>query len=235
VAVIPARWGSTRLPGKPLLPVGGLPLVEHVRQRVLRAASVQRVVVATDDVRVAAVVEAGGGEALLTGPHASGTHRVAALLDRVEGEVVVNVQCDQPALDPAHVDAVVALVREGAEVATLAAPLPEDADPADPCRVKVVLDAAGHALYFSRAPIPAGGPWLRHIGIYGFTRTSLVRCVQAPPSALERSEDLEQLRWLAAGVRIRVGLVDRVAESLDTADQLRTLAPPPVPDFQRIP
>ncbi|MBW1881219.1 MAG: 3-deoxy-manno-octulosonate cytidylyltransferase [Deltaproteobacteria bacterium] len=233
--MIPARWGSTRLPGKPLLLVGDLPLVEHVRRRVQGAASVERVVVATDDARIAAAVEAGGGEARLTGPHTSGTHRVAALLDQVEGEYVLNVQCDQPGLNPAHVDAVVALLREGAEVATLAAPLPEDADPADPSRVKVVLDTTGDALYFSRAPIPVGGPWLRHIGIYGFTRTALARCVQAPPSALERSEDLEQLRWLAAGIRVRVGLVDRVAESLDTSDQLHALARPPEPDLPRIP
>jgi 3-deoxy-manno-octulosonate cytidylyltransferase (CMP-KDO synthetase) len=215
--------------------VGGLPLVEHIRRKVLAATSVERVVVATDDARVVAAVEAGGGEARLTGPHPSGTHRVAALLEHVEGGYVLNVQCDQPGLDPAHVDEVAALLHQGAQVATLAAPLPEGADPADPSRVKVVLDAAGNALYFSRAPIPMGGPWLRHIGIYGFTRDALMRCVHAPPSALERSEDLEQLRWLAAGVRVRVGCVDHVAESLDTSDQLHTLAPSALSDLPRIP
>ncbi len=218
VAVIPARWASSRVPGKVLALIDGVPLVERMRVLVGSAALVDEVVVATDDARVAEVVAAGGGRSVRTGAAASGTHRVAEALHGLDADLVINVQCDQPGLDPAHVDAVVALLRAGAEVATIAAPLPDGDDPA---AVKVVWDARGDALYFSRAPIPYGGPYWRHLGVYGFTRAALARCVSAPDSALERAEDLEQLRWLNAGIAVRVGRVDAAAPALDTSAQLR--------------
>lgn len=217
VVIVPARYGSSRLPGKPLLDIGGEPLVERVRRRAVQSAA-DAVVVATDDPRVASVVREGGGDAVLTGPAPSGTHRVALASEGLACGYVINVQCDQPDLDPAHVNEVIALLRAGADVATLATPLQDD--PSDPATVKVVCDRSGHALYFSRAPIPHGGPWLRHLGIYGFTRAALSACVTAQASPLERSEDLEQLRWLTAGIRIRVGLVQRAAGALDTPRQL---------------
>ena len=150
---------------------------------------------------------------------------MAALLPDLDADLVLNVQCDMPQLDPGHVDQVVRLLTDGAEVATLATHL--RSNPGDPSKVKVVLDGSGHALYFSRVAIPTGGPWLRHIGLYGFTREALLRCTSAPVSPLETSEDLEQLRWLHAGERVRVGLVPHAAPSLDTLAQLRTWSPDP--------
>ena len=228
--MIPARWGSSRVPGKALADIGGVPLVERVRTRALAARRVDEVVVATDDARIAAVVGEHGGRALLTEPAASGTHRVAAVLDEIDADWLLNVQCDQPGLDPDHVDAVVDLLHAGAEIATIAAPL-RDAVAADPSVVKVVWDAAGDALYFSRAPIPHGGPFWRHVGVYGFTRAALAQCAAAPSSALRRAEDLEKLAWLAAGLPIRVGRVDHAEAALDTPSHLRswTAHPPRIP------
>ena len=225
VAVVPVRLGSRRFPRKALADLDGLPVVEHVRRRALAAGSVDRVVVAAADDEVVQVIRAHGGEVLHTGAARSGSQRVALAIDGMEPapRLVVNVQGDQPLLDPAHVDAVVALLDGGARVATLAAPMLRDADPGDPNVVKVVASAAGHALYFSRRAIPYEGPWLRHLGIYGFTPDALRWCTTAPEGHLAASEDLEQLRWLEAGARIHLGVVDEAAGSVDTEEQLTIL------------
>ncbi len=232
LGVIPARWGSSRLEGKPLALIDGLPMIEQVRRRAARSGALGRVIVATDDVRILAAVRAHGGEAMLTGEHPDGTHRVAAVAEEIGAELVVNVQGDMPLLDPAHVADLVALLRQGAPIATLACPLV--GDPHDPHLVKVVVAADGRAVYFSRAAIPHRGPWLRHLGLYGFTRAALRRAIGHPASALERSEGLEQLRWMDAGLPITVGVVDHAAPGVDTPEQLeavRRLFPSSSPTF----
>ncbi len=192
-------------------------MVEHVRRRVVRARGIDRVLVATDDERVLATVEAHGGEAVLTGPARSGTERVARVAATTAAEWVINVQGDMPLVDPEHVEAVIRLLSRGAPVATLATPLD---DPSSPHQVKVVLDARGRALYFSRQPIPHGGPWLRHLGLYGF-RADVLRDISAlPDCALARAEDLEQLRWMHHGLRVHVAVVSGASPSVDTPEQL---------------
>ena len=218
LAVIPARWGSSRLPGKPLALIGGVPMVELVRRRVAATPGVDRVVVATDDQRI---VEALAPHAILTVPADSGTDRVAAVARSAPEDLILNVQGDMPFVEPAHVRAVVEILRDGARCATLAAPYA--GDPADPHLVKVVLDPGGRALYFSRLPVPRGGPWHLHVGIYGFVSTTLARLASLPKSALERAEDLEQLRWLEAGQEVRVARVSAPVSAVDTREQLESL------------
>lgn len=196
-------------------------MVVHVLERVRRARRVGRVLVATDDERIASAVRAAGGEALLTPSDLqAGSDRVALAAAGLEAEIVLNVQGDEPLVEPDTIDAVVgALDEPGADVATAMAPL----DPAEigaTARVKVVTDPAGRALYFSRAPIPHGGPWWVHVGMYAFRRAALERFAALPPSALERSERLEQLRLLEDGAIIRVVAVPRPAPSVDTPEDL---------------
>ena len=200
-AVVPARLGGRRLPNKALASLGGRPLVVHVAHAAARAA-VDRVVVATDSDAIQEACEAHGVEVVRTGGHPCGTHRVAEAVAHLDGtpDHVVNVQGDQPLLVPAHVDAAVALLGRF-EVATVACPL---ADPASPSRVKVAVAPDGRALYFSRAPIPHGGPYRLHLGVYAFRHDALGRCVAAPRHGLATSEDLEQLAWLEAGIVIGV-------------------------------
>jgi len=213
VAIIPARYGATRLPGKPLSDIHGKPLIQWVHERASAARCVDRVIVATDDDRIAAAVRGFGGEAELTSPAcASGTDRVAEVAGRIDAEVIIDVQGDEPLLDPESLDALVApfSAEPGLQMATLATPLqPRERD--SPSVVKVVCDAAGRALYFSRSPIPYRMPGdrdpeagLRHIGVYAFRRAALLRFAQLPVSALEEAERLEQLRALQHGIDIRV-------------------------------
>lgn len=218
LAVIPARYGSTRLPGKALADIGGAPMVVRVWERVRRAEGIDRVLVATDDARIAEAVRSRGGEAVMTADHASGTDRVAEAA-RASGALrVVNVQGDEPFVEPVDIARVAAAVSEAYPIATAAAPMVEDVS--DPSRVKVVCDHAGLALYFSRAAIPYGGPWRLHVGLYAYTATVLQALTALPPSALERSERLEQLRWLEAGYRVRVVSVPNGPGSVDTPDDL---------------
>jgi 3-deoxy-manno-octulosonate cytidylyltransferase (CMP-KDO synthetase) len=193
--------------------------VEHVRRRAALAPGVDRVLVATDDERIADAVRAFGGEVVTTGGAPSGTHRCRLAIEALGGapDVVVNVQGDQPLVDPAHIAAVAAAVG-AAPIATAAAPLA--GDPHDPHLVKVVFDSADRALYFSRAAIPHRGPWWHHAGIYAFTPAALRAATDAPRSPLCLSEDLEQLAWLEAGLPIRVVRVDRVPPGVDTPAQL---------------
>lgn len=218
LAVIPARFASTRLPGKALADLAGTPMVVRVWERVRRAEGIDKVLVATDDARIAEVVRARGGEVVMTGPCVSGTDRVAEAARNRGARVVVNVQGDEPFVDPTDITRVAAAVSDGTPIATAAAPLVEGVE--DPARVKVVCDDAGRALYFSRQPIPHGGPWRLHIGLYAFTGAVLEGLAGLPPSPLEKAERLEQLRWLEAGYRIRVVSVPQVSLSVDTPEDL---------------
>lgn len=228
VGAIPARWGSSRLPGKPLLPIGGRPMIEHVVRRAERAPALAAVVVLTDDERIAEAVAAFGGRWQMTPADcASGTDRIAWAARGWAASAVVNVQGDEPLIDPAVVDAVARhlVAHPGDPVVTCAAPaLAEEAD--DPNAVKVVVDAAGYALYFSRAAIPyrrRGGAAAhrKHLGIYGYQRRALLELARLPPAPLERLESLEQLRALHHGIRIRVLDADRAAPGVDTEEDLK--------------
>jgi 3-deoxy-manno-octulosonate cytidylyltransferase (CMP-KDO synthetase) len=216
VAVIPARYASTRLPGKPLAPIGGRPMIRRVVERVLLARSVARVVVATDDVRVRDAVAGAGAEVVMTrADHPSGTDRLAEVAMALSHPVVVNVQGDLPLLDPAMVDRLVARMRADAALpmATLAQPIHAAADWHSPHVVKVVCDSNRRALYFSRSAIPhdrdgARGPgeplgW-RHVGLYAYRRDTLLALARLAPTPLERRESLEQLRALENGIAIGV-------------------------------
>jgi len=229
IAVIPARWGSTRFPGKPLAVLGGEPMIAHVVRRAHAASTVSAVLVATDDERVAAAGAAAGAEVVMTGVCASGTDRVAeAVLGRAGWDIVVNVQGDEPRIAPENIDALVGgmIAAPGVGMATLCWPLPPDRI-SDPNAVKVVRSVAHLALYFSRSPLPyprnqevARELWLLHLGIYGFRREALAGYVNLPPSPLERAEGLEQLRALENGMPILVLDAPRPAWGVDTPDDL---------------
>jgi len=227
IGAIPARYASTRLPGKPLLHIAGRPMIEHVYQRVSQAEGIARVVVLTDDERIAEVVTRFGGEFEMTPPEcASGTDRVAFAARQWGAQAVINVQGDEPLIDPEAVSAVARhlATEPGDDIVTLAAPtLLGDRD--NPHVVKVVLDCAGYALYFSRSAIPyarqAGGAApLKHLGIYGYQRQALLRLASLPPTPLEISESLEQLRALENGIRIRVLAARRASPGVDTREDL---------------
>jgi 3-deoxy-manno-octulosonate cytidylyltransferase (CMP-KDO synthetase) len=231
VAAIPARYGSTRLPGKPLLPLAGRPMIEHVYRRVASARGLARVVVLTDDERIARAVEAFGGEVELTPADCpSGTDRIAFAARRWPGTgAVINVQGDEPLIDPEAVSAIAEHLAAHPEdaVVTLAAAATVD-DLANPNVVKVVVGLDGRALYFSRSAIPysrqprqsAGATPLRHLGIYGYQRAALLALADLPPSPLERSEALEQLRALEHGIAIRVLLTAAGQPGVDTREDL---------------
>lgn len=217
MVLIPARYASTRLPGKALAEIAGKPMISHVWRRASEARGIDRVLVATDDPRVAAAVEDEGGEAVMTrADHASGTDRIAEVARDLAAEIVVNVQGDLPMLDPGLVETAVDALRgapgaDGAApvMSTLATPLA----PGERTReqvVKVVLDRFGDALYFSRLPVPWGDAeeGLRHIGLYAYRRPFLLEIAGMPRTPLERSERLEQLRVLEHGRRIRVAVVE---------------------------
>ncbi len=226
VVVIPARYGSTRLPGKPLVQLAGQSMIQRVYARAKLAQTVNRVIVATDDERIVQAVKAFGGEARMTRPdHRTGTERVAEVAAHEAGDVFVNVQGDEPLLDPVAVDtAVGALLEDSAtSVSTVATPIKAPADIMDPNVCKVVLDFDENALYFSRAPVP----WVRdtasklrvrhlkHLGLYVFRRDALLEYPTLPQGELERIEQLEQLRWLENGWKIRVAEVEHDAVSVD--------------------
>jgi len=230
IAVIPARYGSTRLPAKALADIGGVPMIVRVWRQVKMARSVERVIVATDDERIAAPVRAAGGEAIMTSPaHQSGTDRIAEVARSVVADIYINVQGDQPFTDPRDLDAVATpmLADPGIDMATLATPIADLEEFRNPTKVKVVCDAADNALYFSRSPIPyprdlegvpAGA--LRHIGIYAYRREFLLKFASLAPGKLEQLEKLEQLRALENGYRIRVVASVSPQLEIDTAEDL---------------
>ena len=231
VIVIPARYGSTRLPGKPLVSLAGKPMIQRVYERAKMAERAYRVIVATDDERIVKAVKGFGGEARMTrADHRTGTERVAEVAARENGDLFVNVQGDEPLLDPAAVDtAVEALLEEPpAAIATVATPIRTPPDIMDPNVVKTVLDFENNGLYFSRAPIP----WVRdsaskiqvrhlkHLGLYVFQRDALLEYPTLPQGELERIEQLEQLRWLENGWKIRVAEVAHDAVSVDVPEDV---------------
>lgn len=229
VVVIPARYASVRFPGKPLADATGRYLIQHVYEQALLASRPERVLVATDDVRIEAACRAFGADVRMTPSDCpSGTDRVARAVKGIDCDVVVNVQGDEPELDPNQIDALIALMETGADMATLAV---RDHDPdrfSDPNAVKVVLDGEGRALLFTRAPVPyvrdsrGGMPedgFLRHLGIYAYRREFLETYAAATPTRLEQLERLEQLRALEGGFEIRVGIVDHAAPGIDTPEQ----------------
>jgi 3-deoxy-manno-octulosonate cytidylyltransferase (CMP-KDO synthetase) len=229
IAVIPARYDSSRLHGKALAEIGGVPMIVRVWRQARRARSLERVIVATDDERIARVVRMAGGEAEMTAStHQSGTDRIAEVAARIDAEIYLNVQGDQPFIAPEDLDALVAPMRAepALAMATLATPITDREEWYNPNKVKVVCDARGDAIYFSRSPIPfardGGVPAVarRHIGVYGYRRDFLLRFAALGPGVLEQIEKLEQLRALERGYRIRV--VASVAPSLevDTPDDL---------------
>jgi 3-deoxy-manno-octulosonate cytidylyltransferase (CMP-KDO synthetase) len=234
VGIIPARFASTRFPGKPLHPIAGKPLLQRVVEQCQRATSLSAVIVATDDARIARVAEKFCQVEMTRSDHPSGSDRIAEVAGRCPCDAVVNIQGDEPLIDPAVVNAVAdALASQ--EMSTAATPIraPEDYD--NPNVVKVVVNSAGRALYFSRRTIPylreaasrslaeqlAAFPFLKHLGIYGYRRETLLKLVQWPVSSLEQAERLEQLRALENGIQIAVVKVDYDSVGVDVPDDVR--------------
>ncbi|MBM3569375.1 MAG: 3-deoxy-manno-octulosonate cytidylyltransferase [Alphaproteobacteria bacterium] len=236
LVIVPARMAASRLPGKPLADIHGLPMIVHVWRRAM-AAGIGPVVVAAAEAEIAQAVERAGGRAVLTDPaHPSGSDRIHEAMNKIDPEgrhdPVVNLQGDFPTIDPATLAACIEPLAEPAvDIGTLATPIHDAAEANNPNVVKAVtaIDPAtrrGRALYFSRHAVPAGeGPLYHHIGIYAYRRAALTRFVKLPPGALERREKLEQLRALEAGMRIDVRLVDSGPFGVDTpADLARARA-----------
>lgn len=232
--ILPARWASTRFPGKPLAVLAGKPLIFHVWERCMKARRASRVIVATDDMRIAeAAFDFGAEVALTRAAHPSGTDRVAEVAARLTRErVIVNVQGDEPFVEPRLIDRLVAALEEdrALDMATAASPIADNQELLDSNVVKVVLSKNSDALYFSRSPIPADRDgtgkvkrW-RHHGIYAYTRPFLLQFVRWRPTPLELSEKLEQLRALEHGVRIRVLRACPSPPGVDTPAQARAVA-----------
>jgi 3-deoxy-manno-octulosonate cytidylyltransferase (CMP-KDO synthetase) len=232
LVLIPARMAATRLPGKPLLDIAGLPMIVHVLRRA-EAAQIGRVAVATDTPEIATVVKAHGFEAVMTRPeHPSGSDRIYEALEKLdprrEAEIVINLQGDFPTITPDNIrDVLPPLADPDVDIATLAAEIHTEEENTAPSVVKAIGSPIGgrrlRALYFTRATAPYGdGPRYHHIGLYAYRRAALERFVGLPPSALERQEKLEQLRALEAGMRIDVAIVDTVPLGVDTPEDLET-------------
>ena len=230
LVLIPARMAATRLPGKPLLELAGLPMIVHVLRRA-EASGIGRVAVATDTAEIAAVVMAHGGEAVMTrSDHPSGSDRIFEAASRLdpdcEAEIVVNLQGDFPTITPGNIrDVLAPLAEADVDIATLAAEIHTEEEATNPNVVKAVGSMVSprrlRALYFTRATAPHGeGPRYHHIGLYAYRRKALERFVGLPPSPLERQEKLEQLRALEAGMRIDIGIVDSVPRGVDTPADL---------------
>ena len=233
LGVIPARFASTRFPGKPLHLIAGKPLLQHVVERCQRARALDEIIVATDDTRIAEVARNFCRVELTSAEHPSGTDRIAEVMRRVAGDAAVNIQGDEPLIEPAVIDAVAGALA-GAPMSTAATAIRDAGEYENPNVVKVVVNTAGRALYFSRRTIPfvreaasrpvaeqlAAFPFLKHLGIYGYQRETLLRLVRFPVSPLEAAEKLEQLRALENGMRIDVEIVDTVPLGVDTAHDL---------------
>src|ERR1041385_5403970 len=233
LGIIPARYASTRFPGKPLAPIAGRPLIQHVVERCRQARALSDVIVATDDARIADVARRFCRVEMTRADHPSGSDRIAEVAGRCACDAVINVQGDEPLIDPAVIDAVAGAIA-GAEMSTAATPLRDVSEYDNPNVVKVVVNAAGHALYFSRRTIPylreaargsvseqlAAFPFLKHLGIYGYRRETLLRLVKYPVSLLERAEKLEQLRALENGIEIAVVKVDYDSVGVDVPDDV---------------
>jgi len=228
VGIIPARYASTRFPAKALALIAGRPLIQHVIERCQQAKALSEVIVATDDERIRMVAQDFCRVEMTSGDHPSGSDRIAEVAGRCACDAVINIQGDEPLIDPAAIDIVAtALVRE--EMSTAATSITNQQDYDDPNVVKVVVSAAGRALYFSRRTIPylreaasrsvteqlAAFPFLKHLGIYGYRRATLLRLVKFPVSPLEKAERLEQLRALENGIGIEVVRVNYDSVGVD--------------------
>ena len=234
IAVIPARYASTRFPGKPLVPILGKPMIQWVYERTAQARLVDRVIVATDDARIAAAVEAFSGEYCMTSAeHATGTDRLAEVAEQLSAVLIVNVQGDEPLIDPLMIDQAIQPLLDDAAICmgTLAAVIRDDAEFLNPNVVKVVTDCRGFALYFSRAPIPherdrgdrqatAVRAAMKHIGLYVYRRDFLLEFAGWPETQLEQLEKLEQLRALEHGIPIRVVVTEGSSIGVDTPADL---------------
>jgi 3-deoxy-manno-octulosonate cytidylyltransferase (CMP-KDO synthetase) len=227
VAVIPARYASSRLPGKPLADLAGRPMIEHVCTRAAETRGIDAVVVATDDQRIVDAVERFGGVARLTRPdHRTGTDRIAEVASALPCDIVINVQGDLPLIEPGMIAEVLdPLVSDpSVRMSTLRQPIARIEDELNPHVVKVVVDRAGDALYFSRSPIPfrrhAGAVTWKHIGLYGFRRDFLLEFAALPQTPLEQTESLEQLRALEHGFRIRTVATRYESVEVDTPEDL---------------
>lgn len=233
-AVIPARYDSTRFPGKPLANQTGKPLIQHVVEQARLAKSIDKVFVATDDQRIFDAVQAFGGDVIMTGEHANGTSRIAEAVSQIpeseQPQIVVNVQGDEPEIEPALIDAAIDALQmdPDAGMSTLASTFAPNEDPADPNIVKVVVSTQNRALYFSRSLIPfvrdADEPtrpdmFLKHPGLYAYRRDFLIKYITLPPTPLEQIEKLEQLRVLEHGLPIAVARVDSRHHGIDTPQQ----------------
>ena len=220
LAVIPARFQSTRLPGKILADIAGRPMIEHVYRRAEAASRVHAVIVATDDERIAGAVRGFGGAAVMTSPdHVSGTDRIAEAISSLSCGIVVNVQGDEPLIEPKDIDAAIAPLLEDASIgmSTISRPFAGPGEFQSKSVVKVVTNDCGDALYFSRAPLEGAAA---HVGLYVYRREMLLKLASAPANRLELAESLEQLRALALGIRIRVVPTAHVHAGVDTPDDL---------------
>jgi len=232
LVVIPARYASIRFPGKPLAPIAGKPMIQHVVEHVRLASLPSHIVVATEDPRIKSAVESFGAEAILTRPdHRTGTDRIAEVATQIPADIYINVQGDEPLIDPGTIDAVAATMADddSIQLATPSSAITVAGEIMDPNVVKVVQDFDGQALYFSRAPIPwvrdtgdrvAAKHW-KHIGLYGYRREALLEFPTLPPGELERIEQLEQLRWLENGFRIHVVETTYNAVSVDVPGDIQ--------------
>jgi 3-deoxy-D-manno-octulosonate cytidylyltransferase len=229
VIVIPARLGATRLPRKPLLPVGNLPLVVRVAKQARKVRAAAQVIVATDSREIAAVCEQHGERCVMTrDDHPSGTDRVAEVAEQLDAELIVNVQGDEPFIDPQDLESIIEKLRgQAADIVTLKRPISSREDFLNPNVVKVVVRDDNEALYFSRAPIPydragkdAFAGAYRHIGVYGYTRSALTAMMSAPAHMMEMREGLEQLRALALGLRIMAVSAKSIGRGIDTQEDL---------------
>ena len=233
LVAIPARWGSTRFPGKALHPIAGKPLVQHVWERCQKCQAVDDVIIATDDECIVEAARGFGARAVMTDPsHPSGTDRIAEAAGSFpDHDLIINVQGDEPLISPALIDQLAMRLRQepAIRMITAAALVHDPAQVSDANVVKVVVDANGDALYFSRSPLPfvrntdPRTVHRRHLGIYGFRREFLFQFVAWPPSMLEMTESLEQLRAVENGVRIRVVMTDDLSPGVDTFEQARAV------------
>lgn len=229
VGIIPARYGSTRLPGKPLRDICGEPMIQHVYKRAAEAEVFNRVLVATDDERIKKRVEDFGGEAVMTSPeHKTGTDRLAEAAQRIEADIIVNIQGDEPLISPAMIGELVhpLLADSNLVMSTLKKEIKNKAEVNNPDLVKVVTDKEGYALYFSRLPIPylrnqeTGSKFYKHIGLYAYRKEFLLEFAQLAATPLEEAESLEQLRALENGYRIKVVETEHAPIGVDTEEDL---------------
>jgi len=233
LGVIPARYASTRFEGKALADLFGKPMIQHVYERAIKAETLDEVTVATDDLRIFDAVKAFGGAVVMTAEHSTGTNRVAEVAERSDAEILVNVQGDEPIIEPAMIDEAVKPLLEdsGVDLATLAYRMGSEAEYRNPNVVKVVADRAGFAMYFSRSPIPhvkldewsADIPLYRHVGLYVFRRRALMDFAQTPQTPLEMLESLEQLRFLENGYRMKIVETRYKSIGVDTPEDLENV------------